>query len=93
MGLVGLLEVRPHGCRRQVESEGSHHNEHGGGADVLEGQVTDKLGLDDCLDDYKVGMQVEHIADGIAGRDGGPNLAKVILGVTEEFLGFAVIQG
>ena len=47
---VALLEVRPHGCRGEIESEGASNDEHGRGVDVGEGQVAYELSLDNGAD-------------------------------------------
>ena len=67
---VGFLEVRPHGCGRQVECEGPRYNEHGRGADVLEGKVAYELCFDDGADIREVCTKVVHAGDGCARGDG-----------------------
>ena len=68
--LVALLEVRLHRCGRKVQRKCAGHDEDGGSVDILEGQVTNKLCLDDGTDVSKVGSNVVHGAVGCAGGDG-----------------------
>jgi hypothetical protein len=80
VGLVALLEIPPHGGRGEVQGNGACNNVHCRGVDVLEGEVTDELGLDDGTDVCKVGTKVVHVADGHASGDGCLDLAEVLLG-------------
>jgi hypothetical protein len=50
VGLVGLLEVRPHQCRGKVQGKCVYNNEHHWGVDILEGNVADELGFNDSAD-------------------------------------------
>jgi hypothetical protein len=93
VGLVALLEVRPHGGRQDLHGEGAGHDEHGGSVGVLEGHVTDKLCLNDGADIREVGAEVVHGVDGRSHCDSGLDLGEVLLGFTEELFGFAIIRG
>jgi hypothetical protein len=93
VGLVALLEVRPHGGRGEVQGESACNDVHCRDVDVLEGQVADELGLHDGADVREVSMKVVHTADGCACGDGHLDLAEVLLGFAEEFFGFAVVGG
>ena len=81
MKAVALLEVGMHRCRREVEGEGAGHDERCRGVDVLEGQITHKLSLDDCSNVHQVCPEVVHVADGHAGGDHHLDLAEVFLGL------------
>ena len=75
-----------------MQCERAGHNEHGGSVDILEGQVTNKLCLNDSTDVSKVGSTVEHGADGRASGDGRLDLAEVLLGLAQEFFGLTVLR-
>ena len=91
VGPVALLQRRPHGRGREVKCEGASHDEHGGRVDVLEGQVANKLGLDDGADVREVCAKVVHGVNSHARGDGRVDLAEVCRGLAEEFLGFTVV--
>jgi hypothetical protein len=62
--------------------------------DVLEGDVTGEMCLNDGADVCKVGFEVVHVVDGSIGGAGGNgclDLVQVFPGFAEEFLGLAVI--
>ena len=76
-----------------MQGKGAGHDKHGGGVNVLEGQVSDKLRLDDGADVGEVCTEMMHVADSHAGRDGCLDLAEVLLGFAEEPFCFAIIRG